>query len=206
LQNVYVLVGEEPPAALLNPIGSQRRPLRAYTQPTGLVSVKIDGRETYFEWINAGVYTASAARGTMTMAAPRRVEQLYFGFEPERLLLRFDAHGGARVRLSDVDALRVVFLDPSGFELLVRGPGTTSPAAQLFHNDVPVSAAGVAAAADAILEIAIPWRSLATVTDAPLNFYAELIQCDQPLERIPHEGAIETFVPSPDYEMMMWQA
>jgi alpha-amylase/alpha-mannosidase (GH57 family) len=206
LQNVYTLLGEEPPAVLLKPISPDRLQIRPYTQPTGLVNVKIDGRETYFEWINSGVYTASAARGTMSMAEAQRIEHLYFGFERERLLLRFDAHGSVCQRLADVDTLRIVFVAPAGFELLITNPGSAKPTLQWFHNDVPVSAAGVEAAADTILEIAIPWRSLATATDAPLHFFAELIHDGQPLERIPHEGAIETVVPSPYYELMMWQA
>jgi len=28
----------------------------------------------------------------------------------------------------------------------------------------------------------------------------------KPVERVPAEGAIETAVPSPDYELIMWQA
>ncbi|MBI3837150.1 MAG: alpha-amylase/alpha-mannosidase [Planctomycetia bacterium] len=206
LQNVYLLLGDQSPAALLEPIGGDRKRTRPFTQPTGLLSVKIDGRETYFEWLNAGVCTPSAARGTMTMVKAHRIEELYFGFEAARLLLRFDTEGSVRKQLADVDTLRVVFSEPAGFELLVTHPGASKPIVQLFHNDVPVSAAGVEAAADTILEIAIPWRSLAAATDAPLHFHAELIQREQSVERIPHSGAIETFVPSPDYELMMWQA
>jgi hypothetical protein len=33
-----------------------------------------------------------------------------------------------------------------------------------------------------------------------------LIKDKESVERIPHEGAIETAVPSPDYELIMWQA
>jgi hypothetical protein len=33
-----------------------------------------------------------------------------------------------------------------------------------------------------------------------------LIQAEQAIERAPNEGAIETSVPSPDYELIMWQA
>jgi alpha-amylase/alpha-mannosidase (GH57 family) len=206
LQNVYTLIGEAPPAALHKPISLERPGVRPFTQPTGILSVKINGRETYFEWINAGVHTHSAGRGTMNLAEDQRIERVYFGFDAQRLLIRFDTHGSLRQRLSDVDMLRIGFSEPPGFELLVTHPSAAKPVVQLYHNDVPVSASGVEAAADMILEIAIPWRSLAAATDAPLHFFAELIQHDQPLERIPHEGAIETFVPSPDYELMMWQA
>jgi alpha-amylase/alpha-mannosidase (GH57 family) len=206
LQNVYTLAGVEPPAELTRPIGAPQRPGRPFTQPTSLLDVKIDGRVTYFEWLNAGEFVSSAARGTMTMAEPHRVDRLHFGFDEARLLLRFDTPGGVRSRLADVDTLRVSFVEPSGFELLVRDPSTPRPGVQLFHNDVPVSAAGAEAAADNVLEIAVPWRSLATATDALIHFYAELIRNQQPIERVPHEGAIETLVPSPDYELMMWQA
>ena len=33
-----------------------------YTEPTGLLNVKVDGRLTYFEWINAGCYTPTHGR------------------------------------------------------------------------------------------------------------------------------------------------
>jgi alpha-amylase/alpha-mannosidase (GH57 family) len=207
LQNVYALVDLEPPVKLLKPIGQDRGHPLLFAQPTGLLEVKINGRETYFEWLNAGVHTVSAARGTMTMADSQRIERVYFGFDGERLLLRLDAHGSICQRLADVETLRVAFLEPAGFELLVTHPSDPKPAVQLFHNEVPVSAAGIEAAADTILEIAVPWRSLAAKTDAPLGFFVELIgRHGQPLERIPHEGAIETTVPSPDFELMMWQA
>jgi hypothetical protein len=76
----------------------------------------------------------------------------------------------------------------------------------LFHNDVPVSAADVEAACDAALEIAIPWSDLGAATDAPIRYCAELVRCQQVIERIPAEGMIETSVPSPDFELIMWQA
>jgi hypothetical protein len=170
------------------------------------LDVNINGRETYFEWLNAGLYTASTGRGTMSMAEAPRIERLYFGFDVERLLLRLDAHGGIRQHLEDVDTLRIVFSEPAGFEMLVIEPNTSRPIVQMYHNDVPVSAAGVEAATDVIFELAVGWRSLAATTDAKIHFHVELIRNEQVLERIPHEGTVETAVPSPDFELMMWQA
>ena len=119
--------------------------------------------------------------------------------------MRFDVPGGVQARLADVDMLRIEFVQPAGFELVVLDPAAARPRAQLFRDDVPVSRAGVEAAGDVVLELAIAWRSLAAATDAPLHFFAELVHGEQSFERIPHEGAIETFVPSPDFELMMWQ-
>ncbi len=73
-------------------------------------------------------------------------------------------------------------------------------------NDAPVWRPGLEAAADLLLELAIPFRGLALKTDDRIQFYVELLRDGQPVERIPQEGAIETIVPSPDYELIMWQA
>ena len=62
------------------------------------------------------------------------------------------------------------------------------------------------AAADQLFELAVTFRSLGRKTDEPVHFYVELLKDQQSVERIPHEGAIETAVPSPDYELIMWQA
>ena len=135
------------------------------------------------------------------------LSDLYFGFDQERLFLRLDARGGPfRDRLAEVDRLRVVFFQPEGFELVVSQPAQKQPVAQWFHDDVLVADAGVEVAADLIFELAIPFRSLAVATEHPLHFCLELTKDDEPIERVPNEGAIETVVPSPDYELMMWQA
>ena len=106
---------------------------------------------------------------------------------------------------SDIDTLRVSFLEPEGYELLVICPATLEPTAQLFHRNVPVSGSAMQAAADAILELAIPWRSLAVAQDDQVHWIVELIRDEEVVERLPAEGALETTVPSPDFELVMWQ-
>ncbi|HVX13027.1 MAG TPA: glycoside hydrolase family 57 protein [Pirellulales bacterium] len=207
LQNVYARLSDVPPAELARPISMGQRAAHLHTQPTSLLNVKVDGRRTYFEWINAGRWLPSGSRGTMSMVAESRLAALYFGFDGERLLLRFDPRGGtARERLADVDTLRIGFLEPAGFELLISHPNWQEPILQLYHNDVAVSESGVHAAADIILEVAIPFRSLALSTDDPVQFYVEFLKQDQSLDRVPQEGVIDMLVPSPEFENMMWQA
>lgn len=207
LQNVYTLLGEEPRADLARPISQGHRHARVYSEPTGLLNVKINGRRSYFEWINAGRYACQGGRGTMNMGSGGIVADLYFGSDTERLLVRLDARGGpVREQLADVEAVRLRFLLPEGFELLVTRPATKEPAAKLLHAGVPVAEAGVEAAGDLLFELAIPFRSLAVATDDPVHFYLELLRDEQSIERVPREGAVETTVPSPDYERIMWQA
>ena len=168
--------------------------------------MKVDGRQTYFEWLNAGRYVPRGDRGTMSSTTASRIESLQFGFDAEHLFIRLDAHGGpVREQWADLDALRVTFLEPEGFELLVVRPATREPTAQLFQRNVPVSGAAMRAAADAILELAIPWRSLAVGQDDPVHWIVELMRDEDAIERAPTEGAIETTVPSPDFELVLWQ-
>jgi len=207
LQNVYLVLGDVPPAELARPISQAHRYPGLHTQPTSLLRVKVDGHRTYFEWLNAGRYVCQTARGTMSMAQEGRLAELCFGFDTQRLLLRLDARGGSvRELLADMDLLRVVFLQPAGFELTVARPSWHAPVAQLLHHDVVVGQAGVAAAADQILELAVPLRSLGLATDDLVQFFVELCQQGQAVERLPLEGRIETSVPSPDFEQIMWQA
>ncbi|HVC93886.1 MAG TPA: glycoside hydrolase family 57 protein [Pirellulales bacterium] len=207
LQNVYALLGDPPPGELARPISLGHRHTQMHTVPSSLMNVKVDGRRTYFEWINAGHYAPSGSRGAMSMVQEGRLAGLYFGFDTEQLLLRFDARGGTfRERLADVDTLRIEFFQPAGFELLISHPNWQEPILQLYHDDVPVSDSEVQAAADVILEVAIPLRSLAVSTDDRLQFHVELVKNEQSIDRAPQEGAIELVVPSPEFELMMWQA
>ena len=206
LQNVYVLLEEAVPNELLQPIRRKTSQPRLHTEPTRLLDVKIDGRQTYFEWLDAGHYQPRGDRGTMSSASPARTAGLYFGFDLARLYLRLDAQGGpVREQWADLDSLRITFREPEGFELVVARPALREPTIQLFQRDVPVSGAPLAAAADAILEMAIPWRSLAVAPNDPVHWIVELIRAGETIERLPTDGAIETIVPSPNFELMLWQ-
>jgi alpha-amylase/alpha-mannosidase (GH57 family) len=207
LQNVYTVLGEQPPAELTRSIRMGHHPSQVYVEPTGLLSVKIDGRRSYFEWINAGHYVCGGSRGTMSMVTQGFISDLYFGFDNERLLLRLDSRGGPfREQLAEVQAIRFVFSQPEGFEVVVVHPSRKDPEVQLWRHGLAISGSQATAAADQLFEMAIPFRSLGRKTDEPIHFYLELLKDKQPVERVPHEGVIETRVPTSDYELIMWQA
>jgi alpha-amylase/alpha-mannosidase (GH57 family) len=206
LQNIYLVLGETPPLELSRPISHNHRPTRSYTEPVGRLNVKIDGRRTYFEWINAGRLVCDRGRGAMTMAADGILSEVHFGFDPGRLLIRLDCRAArAAEQLEQVEVVRVAFFEPSGFELLIANPAAGKPICQLYQADAPVYDSRVEAAVDAIVEVAVPLDSLALATDDAVSFYVELLQGDQVLERVPREAAIETSVPSDEYELLMWQ-
>jgi hypothetical protein len=77
---------------------------------------------------------------------------------------------------------------------------------QFWRHGAVMAGSHAEAAGDQLFEAAVTFRSLGRKTDEPVHFYVELLKDKQPIERIPHEAAIETVVPSPDYELIMWQA
>jgi alpha-amylase/alpha-mannosidase (GH57 family) len=203
LQNVYLLLGDAPPPELGWPIS--KRSLRAlYTLPRAFLEVQIDGRYTFFEWISAGRYTCQNERGTMARVTRGPMKDLFFGFNVATLLLRLDFDEPARDALAEFDALRVGFVEPAGYELVIERPASPRRSVHLLHQGKPVSAAGVVVGIDRIVELAVPFDLLGLKVDEPLQFYVDLRQGGQSLDRAPREGTIALARPSPDFERIMW--
>ncbi len=119
LQNVYLILGDAPPPELSRPI-SRRGQRAIHTLPRAFLDVKVDGRQTFFEWVAAGRYTCQNERGTMAMVTRGPMKDVYFGFNLNALLIRIDFDTPANVALADFDTLRVGFIEPQGWEVLLE--------------------------------------------------------------------------------------
>ncbi len=206
LQNVYLLLGERPPPELARPI-SRRARRAVHTLPRGFLEVKIDGRETFFEWVSAGRYTSQNERGTMAMVTRGPIRDVYFGFDLQRLLVRVDFERPARVALADFEALRVGFAEPAGWEVVIDRPAQPGAKAELRHAGPglgPMPAVPVEAGIDRIVELAVPFDRLGVGVNQPVQFYVEILEGGQSRDRAPREGAIYLPRPSPDFERIMW--
>jgi alpha-amylase/alpha-mannosidase (GH57 family) len=207
LRNVYTLLGCDPPGSLFAPIsrGTGQKPL--HEQPKSFCKVKIDGRATYFEWIDAAHYVCGNDRGTMTLVTRGPLQCVWFGFDAERLLVRVDTQGGpAAERLGETDRLRIGFLDPPDREVIVTDLGDPRPIAYLNHDGRSVAnGTTIQAACGAILELAVPFQRLDLKPGDPIRFYIELLKGDASLDRAPREGIFDLVAPSPDFERIMWQ-
>jgi alpha-amylase/alpha-mannosidase (GH57 family) len=202
LQNVYTLLGDAPPAELASPI-CRRVHRSIHTQPRAFLDVRIDGRYTFFEWVSAGRYTCQNERGTMAQAMHGPLTEVYFGFDLERLLLRIDCEEPARTALADYDALRVVFAEPAGVEVIVNRPGQPDQSSEVRRDSAAVPAA-LEVGVDAIAELAVPFDALGIAREAPVQFAVELVREGQSVDRAPREGAISLSRPSPEFEQIMW--
>jgi len=205
LQNVYLLLGDTPPSELARPI-SRAGQRAMYTQPRGLLDVRIDGKETFFEWAYAGRYTAQNERGTMAQAAAGPIREVYFGFDLSALLIRIDFDAPAKQALADYEMLRVGFVEPSGCELLIHQPGRPNQDWQWVRADSEpdVGADQVRVGVQRIAETSIPFAVLGVEVHQPVQFYVELVEGGQSRDRAPREGAIHVTRPSADFERIMW--
>jgi alpha-amylase/alpha-mannosidase (GH57 family) len=204
LQNACKLIGDPVPGVLYQPITRAER-RQIHSQPRGLLPVHIDGRQTFFEWLLAGHYVAGSERGTMTLVSEGPLEEMHFGFDRERLLLRLDTAGPAREVISPRDELRMRFSAPEGLELRVAGLGEARIAATLRQNKKSTGAAEVAVAVGQILELSVPMSLLGVKAGDPLQFFVEILRDGSSLDRVPREGTIELSVPVPDFERILWQ-
>jgi hypothetical protein len=132
---------------------------------------------------------------------------VWFGFSIDRLLIRVDAEGG---RASDVfgsvGRLRVGFVDPSDWEVVISNPSEPHPIGFINHAGSPSSnGTTVEVACGKILEMAVPFGRLGLKAGDPIRFYVELLDAETSLDRAPREGIFELTVPTPDFEKIMWQ-
>jgi hypothetical protein len=207
LRNVYTLLGGDPPGSLFTPISQAivHRPI--HEQPNSFLNVKVDGRATYFEWINAARYVCGNDRGTMTLVTKGLMQCVWFGFSADRLLIRVDTEGGtARERLAEGSSLRIGFVDPHDWEIVVETPSAPRPVAYINHaGQTSSNGTTVEVATGRILELAVPFGRLGLKARDPIRFYVEILSGDSSLDRAPREGIFELTVPTPDFERIMWQ-
>jgi alpha-amylase/alpha-mannosidase (GH57 family) len=199
LRNVYLVLGDVPPADLATPI--RRQALRSlFTPPRALLDVQINGRVAFFEWVGAGHFTCADQRGP---AQPGPLREIYFGSDLRRLLVRMDCAGPAHTTLAEADCLRLVFVEPAGVEVRLRRPGQPDMAVELVRPE-GTTAAGLEAAVDLVVELAVPFDSLGVAVGQGVRFSVEVLAEGQALDRAPREGTLAMTRPSEDFERSMW--
>lgn len=201
LQNVYLLLGDTPPSDLCRPIKKRAQRL-AYTLPRTFLDVTIDGRESYFEWTNAGHYTCVNERGTMAMTTAGPMRDIYFGFDRTRLLIRIDFDQAAQSALANYEVLRIGFEEPGAFEVRIEKPGAPRPSVKWADRTADANVPEVAI--DKVVECAIPFERIGVQPGQSVQFYVELLENQQSRDRAPREGNILFTRPTPEFEMVMW--
>jgi alpha-amylase/alpha-mannosidase (GH57 family) len=201
LQNVYRILGIEPPAHLDVPICLPSDHL-GYTKPLRLLAPDLSGEtEHYFNWLGAGELDLTRQQTAM-FQGDRIGQKLFFGFGPNDFFLRLDLN-----RLPEAILLR--FLLPHAARVTLRHPraGETAVMFESSRDGVvftPAPAAGLLASWGNSLIVTVPRRLLGIEPGHEFAFFVQVLEKGLQRERYPERGAIEINAPSLDFEAEQW--
>lgn len=199
LQNVYRILGVEPPQYLEMPI-RQRGRAATSIRPTCLITPRIEGLAGgYFDWLGAGRIEVGR-QATAMFQADRRTEAVYYGFDRTRLYLRVD------FKEPPPDEARLVFCRPGHGRLHLRrgGPAHWESSVDGVHF-APATAPGVETAWGERLEVALPLAVVGLdVPGARGAFYLEVGPGGVGQERHPERDLVEFEAPGPEFAKSHW--
>ncbi len=201
LQNVYRILGVEPPAHLDVPICLPSADL-GYSKPLRLLSPDVSGQtERYFDWLGAGELDLTR-QATAMFQGDRIGQKLHFGFGPRHFYLRVDLS-------RHPEAISIRFLLPHPARVTLHHPDAsgsgltfeTSADGVLF---TPVPAPELQAFWGKSLIVAVPRHLLGVEAGHEFAFFVQLLEGGLQRERFPERGAIEISAPSKDFESEQW--
>jgi len=200
LQNVYRILGVEPPAHLDVPICLPSADL-GYSKPLRLLAPDLSGEsEHYFDWLGAGVLDLTR-QATAMFQGDRIGQKLLFGFGPRDFFLRLDLS-------RQPEAIILRFLLPHPARITLQHPGST--VAPLFESSTDgvvfaaAPATGLRVYWGLSLSISVPRSLLGIEAGNEFAFFVQLLEEGLQRERFPERGAIELAVPSKDFEAEQW--
>ncbi len=204
LQNVYLILGETPPSELSRPI-KRHGQRQAHTLPVRYLDIKIDGKETFFEWTNAGHCACQGERGAMALANAGPMRDVYFGFNRSDFFVRIDFDQPAKAALHSYDILRIGFEEPRVCELRIFHPGKPMQSWQWYTEGAPAAAGGaIEIGIDRIAECSIAFERVGAQLNQQVQFCVELLENQQSRDRAPREGNIVFTRPPAQFEQIMW--
>lgn len=201
LQNVYRLLGCEPPQHLDIPIRTRGNPIR-YTLPSARIEPLVNGRvNSCYEWLGAGCFDLRH-QGSAMYQADRLARAIWFGFSQDRLFLRLDCAAGLP------DQVQFWFHQPRPLRLRIFRQGPTWVAETDLSEDevnfTPEPTIQAQAAAADILTAAIPLADLLPTPAERIAFTVRLFRGQIETERYPERGLIEFPAPSPAFDLAHW--
>jgi alpha-amylase/alpha-mannosidase (GH57 family) len=181
IMNLYQAIGRTVPEDVLRPIKQVRSQI-VLKPPQAMLQVKLDGRRSdYFEWIAAGHYDMSREYSALA-GESSFLSDVYYGFDPERLLVRLDFKKG-------VDGKRI--LAGGRLSLVLTRP-----------RPVTVSLHGVV---EDIFEGAVHFKELGLKPNEDVEFFLEFERTAGAPVRLPTLTPLTFRVPTPDFDGINWQ-
>ena len=201
LQNVYRILGVEPPAHLDVAICLETSEL-GYTNPGRLLKPDVSGKsEHYFDWLGAGEFDLTRQQTAM-FQGDRIGRKLRFGFGADSFFIRLDL-----ARAPEAVMLRFLLPKPARMTVRQTKPGEIDVVFEISADAVvftPLQVEGLAANWGRSLILSVPREALQADPGRDLAFFVQLLEGGLQRERYPERGAIEIQVPSRDFEAEQW--
>ncbi len=210
LRAVYENLGLPVPVSLDEPIYSGTPVRKAIRPPLELFTPQLDGRSTdYYEWAVAGLYEPSGFSGAMHGSVEgREILRLYFGFDRENLYIRIDTTKPARNLLIKTESIALEFPGKNRFRMVIipalEGPMSILQEFSEEHANWRSIDGGVRFAADDVVEMAIPFKSIKAEPGTNREFFAYLFRGEKVVERFPNSGYLQTEIPGDDFDEIRW--
>ena len=186
LRNAYAALGAPVPEELFaTNISTGSEPDRL--QPSGLLPVTLDGRDTsYLEWVGAVSPSLAKPGGAMQeIASPSLIAEIQIGVSPEALCLRFKGSG-----------LISAVMDGANVALILAGSEVSVIAIERSWMGVGT-----------IIEAAVPLGALGVNGGADLHFAVQVKdRAGAVLETVPHGRSWTIAIPGTDSVRSDWQA
>ncbi len=201
LQNVYRILGIEPPAHLDVPICLPSSDL-GYTKPLRLLSPSISGQtERYFNWLGAGELDLTKQQTAM-FQGDRIGRKLFFGFGANDFFLRLDLS-----RHPEAVTIRFLLPHPARITLHQPTPGNIDTRFETSADGVtfdPAPATNAHSYWGRSLVLSIPRELLRVEPGHEFAFFVQVLEGGLQRERYPERGAIELSAPGKDFEAEQW--
>lgn len=197
LQRVYQILDKEVPEEVLLPVLREDRVCQPDRQIKGFISPVINGRvDSYFEWLEAAYYRVKGF-GRQMHQSKRYIDAIYFGFNLKMMFLRIDPGSLWLDELLEGGSLQISFLSPKKIKAKISKEG-------LIFTDVRKSTCAVGFSN--ILELAIPFEEIEARPGDEVRFLVSMQKGITDVEKLPRRGYFSFFVPSEEFEGVMWQA
>ncbi|MCX6357610.1 MAG: glycoside hydrolase family 57 protein [Candidatus Aureabacteria bacterium] len=211
LKNVYAALGMDIPQLLNTPILHLGR-VSVAEEPKAFLKPIIDGKESsYYEWVDAGKYHETSPDSTMCKSEAC-VEGIQYGFDRRNFYLRIDPRKKPGEHGKFGHRFHVHFNSPKVCRISFSLPPREGAAQtfELSHKNESgkygTKTSLESIAADSIIELAVPFRSLGFAGGKEAHFYVQVITGKVELERHPRGGYIAFTVPDKEFELERWSA
>ncbi len=186
LAAAWRVLGDEPPAALREPISQSNAAAARAAEPHAFIRPRLDGRaRAFYEWQGAARH--EIAPGAVMAGPVHPVAAVLIGFDLERLYLCLDPHKDDRRRVA-----------ASHMSLWVRaGDHETHLEVTLGAADggPELRALGGRVGSGEVVELALPFAALGAKPHDELRLWMTLEFAGVVLARVPQGGALSTIVP-----------